>query len=303
MVYLLGEQIVEGDLEEVLLKRLPSFFLVSSKEAGEILERTGFTYEEDITASKTTFCKVESQQDCMYGTFAIPRLLDVLGIRYQVLFFINETYVVIVSDDGFAERIIQRIRKGKIHQAETKEQFLYNFITEFMRRDMVVLEQYERLLMELEEQVLNGKVQDFQNKIVPLRKKLLILRSYYDQIADMGREFEENENGFFQKKRLKYFGTLTDRADRLMDKTIFLLEYAGQVRDAYEAGCQAKQNNNMQFLTIVSTIFFPLTLITGWYGMNFENMPELAHGYPAVICASIAIVLICIFIFKKKKII
>ena len=87
-----------------------------------------------------------------------------------------------------------------------------------------------------------------------------------------------------------------------MNKTSHLLEYAGQVNDAYQAKVDAKQNSNMQFLTIVSTFFFPLTLITGWYGMNFQNMPELKSGYSGVILLSIIVIIICIIIFKIKKI-
>lgn len=63
-----------------------------------------------------------------------------------------------------------------------------------------------------------------------------------------------------------------------------------------------QQNKNMQFLTVISTIFFPLTLVTGWFGMNFKNMPELEHGYPFVIVGSLIIVAVIIWIFKKKKI-
>ena len=58
----------------------------------------------------------------------------------------------------------------------------------------------------------------------------------------------------------------------------------------------------MQFLTVISTIFFPLTLITGWYGMNFKDMPELENGYPWVVFLSVAVIVICILIFKKKNI-
>ena len=107
---------------------------------------------------------------------------------------------------------------------------------------------------------------------------------------------------FSSKKQLKYFGTLSNRADRLMGRTAHLLEYAQQVRDLYQAQVDAKQNSNMQFLTVLSTIFFPLTLITGWYGMNFENMPELKNGYPGVIALSLIVIVVCILIFKKKKI-
>ena len=58
----------------------------------------------------------------------------------------------------------------------------------------------------------------------------------------------------------------------------------------------------MQYLTMITTIFFPLTLITGWYGMNFRNMPELENGYPGVILLSLAVLIACILFFRKKKI-
>ena len=144
-----------------------------------------------------------------------------------------------------------------------------------MSRDQELLMQYEKTLMGMEEDAMQGKIERFQQELMPIRRKLLNLRSYYDEMMDMGRELEENENGFFAKKQLKYFGTLSDRADRLMSRTSHLLEYAQQVRDVYQSQVDARQNNNMQFLTVLSTIFFPLTLITGWYGMNFQNMPEL----------------------------
>lgn len=78
--------------------------------------------------------------------------------------------------------------------------------------------------------------------------------------------------------------------------------YEKLIMDMEEKAMDAQQNRNMQFLTVISTIFFPLTLITGWYGMNFENMPELEEGYPGVIMLSLVVIAGCIYIFKKKKI-
>lgn len=217
-------------------------------------------------------------------------------------FFVNRRHIVIIDDNNFSLRLLQRIRRKKSHQGVTKEMFLYNFISQFMKRDLEILTRYERRLMKMEEDVSNGKIQDFQSKIMPLRRELLTLRGYYDEMMDMGKELEENENHFFMKKHLKYFGTISDRADRLMSKTAHLLEYAQQIRDAYQAQVDEKQNSNMQFLTVISTIFFPLTLITGWYGMNFRDMPELENGYPGVVVLSMIVVAVCIFVFKKKKI-
>ena len=88
-----------------------------------------------------------------------------------------------------------------------------------------------------------------------------------------------------------------------MGRTMYLLDYIGQVRDTYQGKVAEHQNDNMEFLTIISTIFFPLTLITGWYGMNFQNMPELERGYPGVILLSVVVVVSCIVVFKIKKII
>ena len=79
---------------------------------------------------------------------------------------------------------------------------------------------------------MNGRDQNLQNDIMPVRRELLVLRGYYEELMDLGKELEEDENHFFAKKHLKYFGIITDRADRLMGKTSYLLEYAQQVRDA-----------------------------------------------------------------------
>ncbi|MCD8367851.1 MAG: cobalt transporter [Clostridiales bacterium] len=302
MIYQLGSQLQETTLEEVLQGEGSAVFLTSERECQGLLEALDIHAELDISLSEICFCKVESQQECLYGTFAIPRLLDILGSRYQMACIITRRFVVLIDNSGFAERLINRIRAKKVHQGETRERFLYNFIAEFISRDAEILESYERALMEMEDETAKGVSDHFQSRLQPVRKQLLTLRSYYDQLADMARELEENEDRYFARKQLKYFGTAADRAERLKNRTSYLLEYAQQVRDAYQALVDARQNDNMKFLTIISTIFFPLTLITGWYGMNFENMPELETGYPVIILVSVVVVVTCLLVFKKKKI-
>jgi magnesium transporter len=277
-------------------------FLTKSANAKRVLEQAGIIYEGEINLADVGVSKIETQQECLYGSFCIPKLLDVLGSRYRIQLFVNRDCIVLIDDDDFSKRLINRIRARKIHQGDTKEKFLYNFITEFMNRDLEMLGQYERRIMQMEDDIMHDKMNNFQSQLMSLRKELLILRGYYDEISDMGEELEDNENEFFAKKQLRYFGVITNRAERLMGKTQRLLEYAEHVKDAYQAQIDSRQNSNMQFLTLISTIFFPLTLITGWYGMNFQNMPELEQGYPGVIGLSCVIIVVCIIIFKKKKI-
>lgn len=87
-----------------------------------------------------------------------------------------------------------------------------------------------------------------------------------------------------------------------MRKLQAFMRQAQQLRDVYQAKIDIRQNKVMSILTIVTTIFMPLTLIVGWYGMNVK-MPEVgwSYSYPIIILASIAVTIIEILIFKKKK--
>ncbi len=120
-----------------------------------------------------------------------------------------------------------------------------------------------------------------------------------DLTEEMAQEFEENENKFFTDIEMRQFHMVEKRIARPQ----ILREYGLQIRELFQAEIDIRQNRIMKILTIVTTIFLPLTLVAGWYGMNFSNMPELSwkYGYPAVIVISLVIVMICLWIMKKKK--
>ncbi len=277
-------------------------FVSGMDTAEETLKLAGIEYEGDILLEDIEFCKVETQQKCLCGNLHIPKLREPLGDKIQIYFFANRKNIVIIDDIGFAEKVINRIIASRTKPGQSRERFLYNFCVKFMDADLDNLGRYSRKIMQIEEEIHNNELDEVTQKIAQIRKELLILREYYDEMHDFGKQLEENENNFFSGKNLEYFGIISDRADRLMGRTMYLLDYVGQVRETYEGKVAEKQNANMEFLTIISTIFFPLTLITGWYGMNFGNMPELANGYPGVIALSLAVIAIVIFIFKKRNI-
>ena len=91
--------------------------------------------------------------------------------------------------------------------------------------------------------------------------------------------------------------------DRLSKDALNLRAYSSQIYDMYQSRINIRQNKVMQFLTVITTIFMPLTLITGWYGMNFKNMPEIdwQYGYISVIGFSLLLIVVEYIIFKKKK--
>lgn len=300
---------LEGSIEENVVtvnwgqKKKKEFapIITDFEHIHEVLEEQGIPYDGSIRREEISFCKLEAQQDCMLGNLCIPKLKDTEGEKFRLAFVVTKEQMILVDDAGFAKRIIDRMEKGNAKLYKSKERFLYYFITEYMSQDLVLMNQIENLLMELEMEILNGEHDDENNRLAMFRRKLLVLRCYYDEMADLGRALEENENGYFRKGQLKYFGIISDRADRLMNRAMHLLDLGRQVKETQQSQIDARQNSNMQFLTVLSAVFFPLTLITGWYGMNFQNMPELASGYPFVIVFSGLVVAAVVIIFKMKK--
>ena len=168
---------------------------------------------------------------------------------------------------------------------------------------LLLLQNIEKKISKIEEEVLQGQCPDFNMRMLHLKKKISKLYRYYSQLTEVGQELLDNEMDFFSKDDLRMFDRYRDRASRLAAETQILRDYAMQVQDVYQSEIGIRQNEVMRVLTVVTTIFLPLTLIAGWYGMNFAGMPELGwkYGYPVVIAVSIAIVVICLIIFKKKK--
>lgn len=109
--------------------------------------------------------------------------------------------------------------------------------------------------MHLEEEALCRQTGLFMTHMLHMRRRLLLLRGYYEQMIEVGRELEENENELFEKNERRYFGTCSARAERLLHRCLNLIDYAGQVKEVYQGQVDELQNRNMQFLTVVSTIF------------------------------------------------
>ena len=191
---MLDEQILqtEQNNETVTTEKSTGFepTITDSHNAARVLEENGIVYEGDIELGNIGFCKIEAQQGCLTGSFCIPKLLDVQGSRYRILFFITSDKVVLVDDDGFSKRLVSRIKRRKSTRYKTKEIFLFNFIAEFMNRDLEYLVQFEKKLMELEEVVHRDHTENFQSSIATIRRELLILRGYYDEIMDVGKALE-----------------------------------------------------------------------------------------------------------------
>ncbi len=260
----------------------------------------GIDLEPDIEEVFTT--KAEVNFDSLTGSFFIPDRTDFSSVS-KFTFALDEKGVVFIDESGEAEKLIRRIQKTKKWHFPSLERFLYDFLDQIVKDDQRILEKYSRELDGMEQAILKEEQQLSSERLSEIRGDIRDLQIHYEQLLDLGQELEENENNFFKTENLRYFRLFLNRIERLRDSASSLRDYTMQIRDLYKAHLDIKQNRIMTVLTVVTTIFMPLTLIVGWYGMNFKHMPELEYpwAYPAVVILSVVIVLGSLLLFKKKK--
>ena len=247
--------------------------------------------------------KAEVNYDSLTGTFRIPDRDDIATKDFRFAFALDEKGIVFIDDSGKAEQMIDAIRRTKRWRKPCLERFLYDFLEQIVENDLSVLERYEGELNLIEDEILNTREPEDLGRVNEIHSDIRKLLVHYEQLIDMTQELVENENGFFSEENLRYIHLFMNLLARRHDSAASLRDYTMQVRDLYHAQLEVRQNRIMTLLTVVTTIFMPLTLIVGWYGMNFRYMPELEwrYGYPVVIAVSLAVAIACLLFFRKKK--
>ncbi|MDO4454344.1 MAG: CorA family divalent cation transporter [Eubacteriales bacterium] len=248
-------------------------------------------------------CKAELFSDCIVGTFAIPDKTDLFHKKQILGYYLDQKELLLVSDQKMKSDLRKEVEKYSLDVMDTPAQFLAGFIEYLIKEDVIYLQNFEERLSKMEEHLIHKEMKRFDVQILNIRKELLILDSYYQQMIDLCGILEENRNNLMTEQECRVFGIQAARVERLHDSTHVLKEYSLQLRELYQSRMDERQNKVMQMLTVVTTIFMPLTLIAGWYGMNFTNMPELSskYGYPIVIAVSVGMILLEILWFKWKK--
>ncbi len=247
--------------------------------------------------------KAEVNYDSLTGSFLIPDRENIGEKDFRFAFALDEKGIVFIDDSGKAEQMIAGIRRTKRWRKPSLERFLYDFLEQIVENDLPIMERYEEELNRIENEILDSQGEGDLGRVIEIHNDIRRLLVHYEQIIDMAQELEENENGFFSEENLRYIHLFMNLMARRHDSAASLRDHAIQVRDLYHAQLEVRQNRIMTLLTVVTTIFMPLTLIAGWYGMNFRYMPELEwrFGYLAVFLVSIAVVIFCLIFFRKKK--
>lgn len=277
---------------------------LTSKEWAEQKDSFDIGMEFEPKLSEIFVTQAELNYDSITGTFCIPNKLNFSQKDQQFAFALDEKGIIFIDDSGAAKKMVKKIADTKKWRFPSLERFIYDFLNQFIQDDLSLIKQYERELDCMEDAIeKDGSDVSISKRTNEIRGDIRDLIDHYEELADFGQVLEENENNFFKPDNTRYFRLFLDRIDNLRDASKSVRDLTIQIRDLYKTQLDIKQNHIITVLTVVTTIFMPLTLIVGWYGMNFAYMPELESpiAYPVIIIICLLIIIISLIYFKKKK--
>jgi len=224
----------------------------------------------------------------------------------QESFILGENYVI-----SFSERkveIYNTVREG-IRQGVGRirkmgaDYLLYNLLDVIVDNYFVVLEELSEKIEDTEDELVSNPSQDTLQVIHKLKKQMLYLHKSVWPLREVVSFLTRSETPLVKESVDIYIRDLYDHVIQVMDTTETLRDILSSMLDMYLSSVSNKMNEIMKVLTIISTVFIPLSFIVGLYGMNLSNMPEYNWPwmYPVVWVIMISIATSMLIFFKKKK--
>jgi len=268
---------------------------------------------EDI-AHTTQRPKMEQYDSCL---FIVARMLmwdaAASAIRVeQVSFVLAEGRLVTFQEvpgdvfDGIRERI--RADKGRIRRMGA-DYLLYALLDGILDHYYVVMERLGERIEELEDPSALEAGPEVLQKIRRLRRQMVDLRRAVWPMREVVGGLERGKASLISEETGVYLRDLYDHSVQILETVETYRDTLAGVLDLYMTASGNRMNEIMKVLTIIATIFIPLTFIAGIYGMNFDpeaspwNMPELTHpyGYPIALGAMGVVVMLMLLYFRRKK--
>jgi magnesium transporter len=251
--------------------------------------------------------KTEEYDDYLFFTMKMPHRIEGSLIDYeQVSFVLGKDFLLSFQDKegDFFEGFRERIRKdlGKVRKMKA-DYLLYRLIDIIIDSYYNVLDNFGDTIDEIEEEIhLNPNDRNF-DRIQRLRKSLIFIRRAIYPLRDALNKLVKGESNFIEDATYRYFSDVYDHVVHLSDSLEMYNDLTSSLLDIHINTLNTRMNEVMKVLTVLSTIFMPLTFIVGVYGMNFKYLPELNwhYGYATVWGVMIAIVIGMLIFFKHKK--
>jgi magnesium transporter len=230
---------------------------------------------------------------------------DVIEIE-QVSLILGDNYVISFQEkacSGF-ELIRERIRTAKGRIRTMKADYLvYALMDDVVDNYFSAVEHIGDIIEDIDERIIDNPLKNDIHKVHRLKRDLMGLRKAVWPLREEIGALQKNISPLISAETGLFLRDLYDHTIQIIDIIETLRDLIGSMHDTYLSSISNRMNEIMKVLTIISTVFIPLTFITGLYGMNFENMPELKWpwGYYFVWGVMAVIVVGLVSFFRRKK--
>jgi magnesium transporter len=251
--------------------------------------------------------KAEEYEDYLFVTLKMLYRIEGTEVDYeQISFVLGNNYLLTFQEkegdlfDAFRERIRQdqgRVRKKKA------DYLLYRLIDITVENYYNVLDNIGEHIDEIEDSIRTDPSAENFQKIQSIKKELIYLHKALYPLRDALGKILKDESDFIREENTPYFRDVYDHVIHLIDSLDTYRDLTSGLTDQYMNIQNSKLNEVIRVLTIISTIFIPLTFIVGVYGMNFENFPELhwKYGYATVWIVMLTIAAAMVAYFRYKR--
>jgi magnesium transporter len=209
------------------------------------------------------------------------------------------------ADGGDVFDIIRsRIRQGKGRIRKAGADYLaYCMLDAVVDSYFAVLEKFGDEMEKMEDNLVNNPRQEMIRKLHDLKRQMIFIRKAVWPMRDMVNNIERSESELITPATMIYLRDAHDHIIRVIDTVETYRDLLSGMMDLYMTSVSNRMNEVMKTMTIITTIFVPLTFIVGVYGMNFDIMPELRtqFGYYLVWLVMIIIVVLLFIFFRVKK--
>ena len=256
--------------------------------------------------------KIDEYEQQLFITLAAPQDGAGLVEFEQLSLFLGSNYLIsfYAGNNTLLEPIRKRLRShGDRLHTQKADYLLYSVLDLVVDIGFPLLEEFGALIETLEDKLLEAPSRNTLGQIHTIRRELLQLRRMIWPQREVINRLLHDDHPLIQHSTYIYLRDCYDHNIQIMDLLENYRDMASSMLDVYLSSVSNRLNDTMRVLTLIATIFMPLTFVTGLYGMNFGNnnhspwaMPELSwyYGYPMAWGIMITIVVVMLIFFKRK---
>ncbi|GIO52205.1 MULTISPECIES: magnesium/cobalt transporter CorA [Paenibacillus] len=293
------------DLQTVLTPPLAGFYWIDA-DVDDLAELQPLFSLHDLAVED---CLSEEEQRPKIEIYENHYFIVVNSIRFD-----DEEIFLRALNVFLGRHFIITVTKQKINELRTlkpilweqevsgPDRFLYLLIDLVVDNYFVVGDRIEAKIEKLEEDILMHTKKSHLNEIIGLRSEILWLKKVLGPQKDVINTLNKKDLRLIDDQLQKYFSDIYENAVKISETFDTYRDLMSNLREAYQSSIANRANEIMRVFTAMTVIFMPLTIITGIYGMNFDNIPEIhwKYGYFMILGIMLVLGLGMVVIFKKK---